>query len=233
MNAGTNNEYQKVHPNQNEDRLNSIIENLIWLKEYKKNKFASPIISLSNVISNINFSSCVKMMDIGIKVGAQTVSFRPVTTFQEIEKFALSKNDLKVMAHSLENVNAIARKYGISTNINEFNQLILLRSAKYIPAPCFVGAWLSTMIMANGDVIYCCNSRKVIGNVGESSFESIWFSIDRYGLNDKALQIHKTQTSLPNSRCIDCEQSLLNNQIYSKCKQLWGKAVPYKSITFN
>ena len=226
INAGSREEYGQVHPKQDEIRFDQIVENLIWMKEYKATKGKQwPLVSLSNVVSNINSHRGLEMMEVGIKVGAYSVTYRPISTFTNVKQFALNQEDLDTLHDSFNRVRALANIHGISTNIEEFDQLIALRSSNHIPAPCFVGGWLSTMIMANGDVIYCCNSREVIGNLGVASFKSIWFSSERCKLNNIALRIHKTQKPLPKSRCIDCELALLNMKLYGKFWPLWGKVV--------
>jgi len=223
INAGAPDEYGLVHSNQKNERFDEIVENLVWLKEYKQRKgLREPTVYLSNVISNINSHRSIEMIKVGADVGAAAVSYRPLRTFAKTQQYDLDEEHLADIMRSFEDVRRIASEHGIATDTDTFNELVALRNANYIPAPCFAG-WLFPLVMANGDVIYCCDSREVLGNVGESSFESIWFAPSRAEVNKMALNIHKTQKPVPRSRCLGCERTLQNLKIYKFLWPLWGK----------
>lgn len=223
INAGARDEYGSVHANQENSRFDEIVANLKWLKEYKKkNGLQLPRVTLSNVVSNINSHRSLEMLQTGIEVGAATVTYRPIDVFDKNAAFALGKNDLAELHGVFTEVNHLAKQHGIATNTNQFERLVDLRTSDSIPSPCFAG-WISPMVMANGDVTYCCISREVIGNLNERSFSDIWFDPSRRQLNDIALKIHKTQESVPKSRCLGCEQTLQNLKLYKKLWPLWGR----------
>lgn len=223
INAGARDEYRMVHTTSEDSGFDEIVENLVWLKEYKqKNALELPRVSLSNVVSNVNSHRGLEMMETGVKVGAGNVSYRPIDAFTQAEKFALSEADISRLRQTFPAASELAGKHGIATNIDIFNDLLSLRESASIPAPCFAG-WLYPFVLANGDVTYCCVSREVIGNLNEQSFEEMWFARERKRLNDMALKIHKTQKPLPKSRCIGCEQMLANLKIYRRLWPLWGR----------
>jgi MoaA/NifB/PqqE/SkfB family radical SAM enzyme len=231
INAGATDEYAKVHPTQDNSCFNKIVGNLVYLKEYRQRKMLKhPSLSLSNVVSSLNYHRTVEMVETCIKVGAASVSYRPIHIFPETARFDLGPKELGRVHTDFVRAAVLAREHGIATNIDDFNRLIAIRSEAYIPAPCFIG-WMSPMIMANNDVVYCCVSREVIGNLADASFESIWFNPERKKLNDIALRMHKTSQPVPNSRCAGCEQSLNNLWVYRKLWPLWGKAAPDTSKT--
>lgn len=224
INAGKRDEYQMVHSNQEDSKFDEIVENLVWLKEYKQKKsITKPDLHLSNVISNVNSHRTVEMMNTGIETGACSVSYRPLDVFAQTEPYALAASDLEILEEAFPEVERIASQHNIETDTATFKELIDLRSKDYIPAPCFAG-WLFPMVMANGDVTYCCVSREVLGNLNDATFESIWFASSRRGMNDIALNIHRTQKPVPNSRCFGCERSLQNLRIYRYLWPLWGRA---------
>lgn len=224
INAGARDEYGLVHSTEQPDTFDRIVENLIWLKEYKQRKgLELPRVSLSNVVSNLNSHRGLEMMETGVKVGAINVSYRPIDTFEQASQFALEHEHLAGLRQSFPAARRLAEEHGITTNTEVFDRLISLRESNTLPSPCFAG-WLYPFVLANGDVTYCCVSREVLGNLTEKSFKEIWFSPDRKRLNDIAVRIHKTQQPVPKSRCFGCEQMLANLRIYNRLWPLWGKA---------
>lgn len=226
INAGAPDEYGLVHSNQENARFDQIIENLIWLKEYKQRQGSDlPRISLSNVVSNLNSHRGLDMMKTGVKVGAGNVSYRPIDTFDRTNQYALGKEHLDQLRTAFPEIRQLAAENNIATNTEVFDQIIALRESNSLPSPCFAG-WLYPFVLANGDVTYCCVSREVLGNLEEKSFKEIWFAPDRKQLNNAAIKMHKTQTAIPRSRCFGCEQMVANIRIYGRLRFLWGRAAP-------
>ena len=223
INAGSRDEYSLVHANQEAGRFDEIVENLTWLREYKRshNK-AAPRVTLSNVVSNLNSHRVVEMMQTAVKTGAANVTYRPIDVFAETRKFALGKNEMKSLTGEFQTAADLGKRNSIGHNIDFFYRLLALREAGYLPSPCFAG-WLYPFVLANGDVTYCCISRELLGNLAERSFESIWFDPARRRLNKEAARMHKTQTPLPKSRCAGCELTLANQRIYNRLWPLWGR----------
>ncbi|HDY69586.1 MAG TPA: radical SAM/SPASM domain-containing protein [Actinobacteria bacterium] len=223
INAGSSADYALVHKNQEPARFDEIIQNLSWLNEYKKkNALDHPRITLSNVISRMNSERVIDMMESGIRVGAAKVSYRPLGAFPLTEKFMLDEAGLRTVRNSFSQVRELGERHGIQTDIEDFDNLLALRRNSALMSPCFAG-WLFPFVLANGDVTFCCLSREVVGNLGDSSFESIWYSARRKRLNDLATRIHRTQEALPNSRCHGCEQMLANQRIYRRLWPVWGR----------
>jgi len=226
INAGARDEYGLVHTNQEGSRFDAIVGQLEWLKDYKKSHgLATPKLTLSNVLSNINCHRTLEMMQTAVRVGAANVTYRPVDVCAQTSRFALEPADMVTLARDFPKAAELGRSTSVGENIDFFYQLLAMRAAGTIPSPCFAG-WLYPFVLANGDVTYCCISREVLGNLGERSFESIWFDPSRRRLNQLAVSIHKTQTPLPKSRCLGCEQTLANQRIYSRLWPRWGRPRP-------
>ncbi|MBE0428986.1 MAG: radical SAM protein [Thermoleophilia bacterium] len=226
LNAGSREEYGLVHANQDNTVFDQIITGLKKLDEYKRRRGTdNPRVTLSNVISNVNFRKVPEMARLAADVGAASICFRPVDTGPQTEKYSLSDEDYERLESSFAIAAQVAESHGIAQNIESFRQLVKLRADGGIPAPCFAG-WLFPFVLANGDITYCCVSREVLGNLAESSFEQIWYSKEKSRLNDIALNIHRTQTPVPRSRCRGCEMALSNMRIYRRLWPLWGRPSP-------
>lgn len=223
INAGASDEYGLVHANQENEVFDKIVEKLVWLKEFKLSRsLRKPELSLSNVISKLNYQRVLDMMQVGIDTGANFVSYRPLHIFSNIARFEMVESDQRNLDEFFSLVKPMAVKNKIGNDIDTFSKLLAIRENKIIPAPCFAG-WLFPFILANGDVTYCCVSREVLGNLGNESFESIWFSKRHQELNDMALKMHRTQESLPKSRCLGCERTIQNVRIHKYLWPLWGR----------
>ena len=222
INAGAAEEYGLVHANQDGSRFDEILANLAWLRDYKRRSGQeTPRLTLSNVICNLNGHRVFDMMKTSVAVGAVAVSYRPIDSFEQTAKYALSPGDMERLAGQFLSAGALARDNGISTNIDSFYGLLKIRASGVIPSPCFAG-WMYPFVLANGDVTYCCISRQVLGNLAEQSFASIWLDPARRALNDAAIKMHQTQRPLPNSRCLGCEQALASIRIYRYLWPRWG-----------
>ena len=222
INAGSREEYGLVHANQEAGRFDEIVENLTWLREYKRSRGnAGPRVTLSNVVSNLNSHRVVDMMQTAVKVGAVNVTYRPIDVFDETRKFALGKKEMDKLTGDFQAAAVLGKRNNIGENIDFFYRLLEMRKSENLPSPCFAG-WLYPFVLANGDVTYCCISRELLGNLSQRSFESIWFDPARRRLNKEAARMHKTQTPLPKSRCAGCELTLSNQRIYNRLWPLWG-----------
>lgn len=223
INAGASDEYSLVHSNQENSRFTEIVDNLVWLDKLKKKRNTSfPYISLSNVVSSLNSHRALEMMETAVRVGAVSVSYRPIDVSTYTRKFALGQKDMENLSRAFPQADALGKKNGIINNIDFFYKLLEMRDKGGIPSPCFAG-WLFPFVLANGDVTFCCTSREILGNLSERSFADIWFDPNRRKLNQMAIRMHKTQESLPKSRCRGCELMLANMRIYNRLWPIWGR----------
>lgn len=223
VNAGARDEYAAVHVNQENETYDRIVDNLIWLSEYKKKKgLTTPNIHLTNVISNLNSHRVIEMMKFGVATGASSVSYRPLHVYPDIEKYELGEENIEQLRESFPVAKMLAAENHIDTDIDEFEELRDYRKINDIPAPCIAG-WVAPFVLANGDVTYCCVSREVLGNLHDDSFRDIWLAPSRKKLNDMALKMHRTQESLPRTRCEGCERMLLNMRAHKLLWPLWGR----------
>ncbi|MHB9111516.1 MAG: radical SAM protein [Thermoleophilia bacterium] len=223
INAGVADEYGLVHANQDNSRFPEIVDSLVWLDQYKRQRsISNPHVTMSNVLSSINSHRALEMMQTAVLVGAIDVSYRPIDVSPYTEKYALSPTDMENLSKAFPEADALGKENGISNNISFFYKLLEMRARRGIPSPCFAG-WLFPFVLANGDVTFCCTSREVLGNLSERDFASIWYDPARRKLNRMAIRMHKTQEPLPKSRCRGCELMLSNLRIYNRLWPLWGR----------
>ena len=69
--------------------------------------------------------------------------------------------------------------------------------------PCYKG-WTFSWILANGDVVPCCDCSGPIGNINDKPFEQIWNSPDYSAVRRRMTALNQGCIILPGCRCDTC-----------------------------
>nr|MDO8091594.1 radical SAM protein [Candidatus Sigynarchaeota archaeon] len=129
---------------------------------------AKPLLHIHCVILNLNFDVVDEMVDLAYDVGANIVTFDKY--YPEYEELILREEDLPVTLRNLRKAYEKACRYGIYINVEDFLSLWLKPS----PSTRCYWPWLYSDIDPNGDVLPCCFSHDVMGNIKKHSFRQIW-----------------------------------------------------------
>ncbi len=70
--------------------------------------------------------------------------------------------------------------------------------------PCLIG-YAYLRIETDGNVMACCSSPFVMGNINENSLDEIWHSHSYYSWRDKFIKIHETNFHLNNLEFSFCK----------------------------
>jgi radical SAM protein with 4Fe4S-binding SPASM domain len=127
-----------------------------------------PLLHIHCVILNLNFMVIDKMIDLARDVGANIVTFDKY--YPEYEDLILRKEDLSTTLRNLQKAYQKAQRYGIYINVEDFLSLWMKPSPN---TRCY-WPWLYADIDPNGDVLPCCFSHDVMGNIKKHSFRQIW-----------------------------------------------------------
>lgn len=128
----------------------------------------TPLVHIHCVILNLNFMIVDEMIDLARDVGASIVTFDKYYPYYE--ELILRKEDLPITLKNLQKAYEKAQRYGIRINVEDFLSMWLkppLNTRCYWP-------WLYADIDSNGDVLPCCFSWDVMGNIKRHSFKQIW-----------------------------------------------------------
>ncbi|MEM1511965.1 MAG: radical SAM protein [Candidatus Jordarchaeales archaeon] len=127
-----------------------------------------PLLHIHCVVTNLNYALLEDMVDFAHSVGAQILTFDKY--YPEDPSLVLGEREIPVMLDGLKRAAAKAERYGLLVNVNEFLSLYR-RPPKGVT--CY-RPWLSADINHNGDVVPCCYSEEVMGNVKARSFREVW-----------------------------------------------------------
>ncbi len=184
--------FQKMHPLKNERDFKRIIENLLLIKDLRRN--TRPSLFIYNVITGLNYNNINGMFRLAKKIGADKIIFKPVCLTPEPTmdyippENELFKDALKLPPSGIDIPNNISEldipnnlgdyiksiKYDkrisgrTSDKTNHSNKLKRLNLC-YIP-------WANSVITLNGDVLGCVYSyANSLGNIYKSSVADIWY----------------------------------------------------------
>jgi len=127
-----------------------------------------PLLHIHCVILNMNFMIIDEMIDLAHDVGANIVTFDKY--YPEYEELILRKEDVSITLKNLQKAYEKAQRYGIYINVEDFLSLWLKPSPN---TRCY-WPWLYADIDPNGDILPCCFSHDVMGNIKRHSFRQIW-----------------------------------------------------------
>lgn len=173
--------YVATHPNKNEDMFYTIKERL---KLLNCSKSSLPHVHIYNVITNLNFYEIEAMIDFALEVKAGSVGFTVLDTIPNRTDVLLL--DDKQRKEVLKQCEHIKQRNDLNNlQILEFDKFIRRVSASEAEIaqydrgeinsmPCYIG-WLSSRIMANGNVNACLKAHRIpTGNIYKHNFIDIW-----------------------------------------------------------
>lgn len=183
LNAGTPETYPRVHQTETPERYLAVKARLRYLVEEKRRQSkATPILTLSFVISSVNYREVVQMVEVAAEIGADTISMVHVVTREASDDLCLSRIQHAELMKLLAQAQRRALELGVETNIPTLAATIPTyfeeNEGRAQPRACYVG-WYFSLILANGAVLPCCQCTSAVGTVKEKSFAEIWDS-DRY-----------------------------------------------------
>lgn len=127
-----------------------------------------PLLHIHCVILSLNFNMIDEMIELAHDVGANIVTFDKY--YPEYEELILEQKDLTTTLKNLQKAYEKAQRYGIYINVEDFLSLWLKPS----PGTKCYWPWLYSDIDPNGDVLPCCFSHDIMGNIKRHSFRQVW-----------------------------------------------------------
>ena len=197
--AATPETYVKTHPNQTKKTFEKIRENLDYLKKIKKERGSDlPVVSIYNVIMNLNYKEVVKMFDFAMKY-ANYCFLVPVDVIKgQTDVLLLDKkqkefiiNKEKILVKKVEEMRVKNKHLSDNRVIEEqFSSFIRrlkegnVKNGEYDKkfvnrVPCYIG-WTYIRALPEGEVTTCLKSHfKPIGErhyLDKNSIKVLWFS---------------------------------------------------------
>jgi len=235
--AASPEKYLEVHPNQTAATFDRLKNTLALIKDFRKKIPSRSVVSILFVIFKNNFHEMPIMLNMGKEYNVDFVHFKP-TIFpqEEMKGLFLDDIDLKRLRDIVESVQ---KTYEISsTDLTSFSDE-LERNQKLIEnhgisdqkrsTPCYKG-WTFCWILANGDVVPCCDCNIPLGNINNETFESIWYSKKYYELRRSMTTPHRGIINISACKCDTCKPDSEEIRISKGLQFIRGRGFRRKAI---
>ena len=235
--AGTAKTYVKTHPNKTDKDFYKMRDMLVYMASLKnKKQKKKPVISIYNVISNMNFHEIKEMVDFAFLVKANSVDFTMMDPVEgKTEVLLLNEEQRCELIKEINRLRGYVDKknaeLGVKLMIDSLEQFLRRVSneksneGKYDSnivdtIPCYAG-WTFARIMANGDILSCLKSHLMpIGNIYKQSFKKSWYSKKQRLFREKS-RCKKSDPYFSKIKCYkSCDNLGTNLSIHGKIQSL-------------
>lgn len=228
--ASNQDTYQKTHPDSPYGVFGEIKENLIFLSGKKKDK---PLVTLCNVICNLNYLELEEMFKFALEMKVEGVYFTLVDTLEGTESLLLSKEQKEIVLQQAEEIKRIWRNLPQENRIKlDYFDGFVLRlkeddssSGNYDgnridKIPCYAG-WIFTRVLADGSIAPCCRGvNKKMGNINGMDFKDIWINSKYTEFRSKAKFLSKTEPYFKEIGCLKmCDNLMHNEEIHQRLNE--------------
>lgn len=185
------------------NKFDTLKENMKAFHKFRveANKQKSCVFSIVNVLQKENLHNIEAMFDFAEEVGVDYVEFELIVPLS-IDKMLT----IEELTHIKATMAELVPKYSFASNAERFLAKIFKEAeigrdnTFYRPANrCSVG-YDSAFIKAMGEVVPCCFSDEVMGNVKNQTFEEIWYG-DKYRKFRKRLMAGNFAKYCSDNRC--------------------------------
>jgi len=218
--AGSADTYVATHPGTDKKTFENLTQILFFLQERKKQlRLKKPHLTLVFIIIRQNFDDIMKFAEFAIKVGANSVLFRPVEYFgdESLEKnLAMDHKQVLLSKKLLAESRKLLDLHGIAHNIERFYTAFsgsLATSKFYKKIPCYFG-WLTSHIELDGHVYPCARSHISLGNIFQSSFKEIWNGPKYTAFRESAISMPRRGKVVSGCDCSHCTNYASNVRAY-------------------
>lgn len=229
INAGTEETYAKMHPGTPPGTFAKIVGRLREMAEYAEETEQRPIdVEYSAVLTRLNMGEIEEMVRQAHRARAKwlmLIQMGPLTLLptDDLNEALLPRpDDWPRIRRDLERAVSLAKSLEIETNLG-----FLLASADqsgtqsvYEKIPCYIGHEFA-LVLANGDVLFCCHCSYPLGNLYQDNFRTIWNSQAYQGARQQAMALPISRQALPACGCFDACSHVGQNLIVHR--SLYGK----------
>lgn len=164
------------------DNFSKILKTIRKMVEYKKRKNVdTPWITITNVITSLNYHEVVEMVKLATRLEVNAVGFHRMFFCSRrkpfLEDATLKPQEIAKLSRLLIEAMYIAKNGKINNNISFFVRLLnrgsLAEQLSYVPR--IVGITREIVVLADGTVLIL-HFPKPIGKINGERFSKLWFS---------------------------------------------------------
>lgn len=203
--------YVEVHPNQSPAAFQKLENILALIRDFRNKSRSRSVVSILFVIFRHNFQEIPAMLDMGREYHVDFVHFKPaIFDHEQMKELFLDE----VQLGELQNIiGSVRSTHDISStdlttmrcDLEQNQERIVSTSESGLrrSTPCYKG-WTFCWILANGNVVPCCDCSVSLGNINDKPFEQIWYSPRYSDLRKSMTELRQGVISLPGCRCDTC-----------------------------
>ncbi len=219
VNAGDEETWLRVHPSGTPaqfQRLCRLIGSLAAAGE--------PRVSTMHVIHVENFRNVRAMLEHARSLGVREVLYRPIRLDHragELASLVLDPDQEAELRRELRRCLALARQWGIRTNVAEYLHDNLNVHAGWLSTghlyreiPCFIG-WIYAEFDLEGAMTPCLHSKIVMGRAGRDPIRELWHSARYDEFRHAALTMPQRGRLMEGCSCNACCMAKFNVNIYN------------------
>ncbi len=187
IHAGDPETYRNIH---GRDNFHRMMSNLKFYNDYRHRKNLSRQCKLIafHVIQRENIHSLENLFTVALEIGADFIEFDLIIPFSEAHRLLPEE-----IGYARETLLHAIRKFPIATNADEILPQLTVAAKNatgetFVPGKfCSVG-FDQTFITGSGDVLPCCFSNEVMGNIRQTEFHKIWFGEKYHGFRKRLIR---------------------------------------------
>jgi hypothetical protein len=177
-----------------------------------------------HVLHRENFRNVRAMLGHARALGVRQVLYRPIRLDHRARRLCslvLSPEEETELRAGLRECRALARRWGIRTNLAEYLENGLCVAAGrlgtghlYGTIPCFIG-WIYAEFDPEGVMTPCLHSKVVMGRAGRDSIRQVWHSTRYREFRRAALTMPLRGRLMDGCTCDACCMAKFNVNIYN------------------
>ncbi len=218
-NAATDDIYQQLHVAAPPGARRRIIQRLAEMAEYAEQEGRRPIdVEFSAVLNRLNMQQIPQMVEAAHEARAGWFMLILMGPVPGAEELLPRPEDWMLIQGDIDRAAARAKELGVRTNFDSIRPGTSAQGTRavYRRIPCYIGHEYS-LITAGGDVMFCCQCSRPLGNLREDSFREIWYSEAYRQARKQARELPLTHAQLPGCECFTaCSHVVVNLQVYRK-----------------
>ena len=217
LNATTGDIYKKLHLNRSAKTFERIKDSLLYLKNEKRKRGISyPILSISFVITTINYKEIENMVSLTKQLGGKKIKFDNVRIYSpEQEYLKLNRFQLEEVSNKF---NQLKDDNSLKFSFNNFKTSAHCGASnireRILPDNCYAGNVGVTGINPDGNVVLCCGCGIPVGNIYEKTFIDIWQGSLMQRYREEGMQMWKKRKAIFGDCCHNCNDIGIYNRIH-------------------
>jgi MoaA/NifB/PqqE/SkfB family radical SAM enzyme len=201
--AVTEAEHERWHPGVNPRMLEKRLGGIRALAAERKASSSRFELALQMPINRENLGALDRRVEIAVESGAASVSFGYYRAYgSALDYLALGPEDLPAVRAAFRSALDRLEAARIRHDADVFLERVRL-GLSWLNTPCYA-PWYACSIRVNGDVLACPRCRVPMGNLGSSSFSSIWKGAPYRAFRRKAMRHAPAAGFWESCECANC-----------------------------